>query len=254
MKKLIVRLRRGLLKFLVPEVVWPRWIDLDGLKIQVRGAPYSFGIKSFLSKTPDMYEYDERQLCKRALNPGDRVLEMGGSIGILSAIISKLIGKEGVLLSIEADKSIVDNVNKSSHASGNFKMIHGYAFPIYNEIKLNVRFDNTLGGSLGGIVSYHESHSPVANNVLFLSTIEKLYNFRPDVLMIDIEGSEEIMCRYKPEFPQWVKKIIIELHPGIYGAKALEEIIDVIRSERFSLVESKGQVYLFERHPDSEQE
>ena len=46
----LYRLRSGLLRTLVPDVVWPQHVSIDGAKIKVRNAPYSFGVKLALKR------------------------------------------------------------------------------------------------------------------------------------------------------------------------------------------------------------
>lgn len=43
--KILGNLRRNILTFLVPEFVWPEYVIIDNVKIKLRGAPYTFGIK-----------------------------------------------------------------------------------------------------------------------------------------------------------------------------------------------------------------
>ncbi|MDH3267750.1 MAG: hypothetical protein OEM46_02730, partial [Ignavibacteria bacterium] len=54
----ISSLRRYILKFVVPEFIWPEYIIIDNAKIKLQGAPYSFGIKLILKKGE--YELPER--------------------------------------------------------------------------------------------------------------------------------------------------------------------------------------------------
>jgi hypothetical protein len=80
------KIRREILKKLVPDLIWPKEIFLDGALIPLRKSPFSFGIKRYL--VLGQYESAERVLVRKYLNFGDQVIEMGGSIGVLTAIIS----------------------------------------------------------------------------------------------------------------------------------------------------------------------
>jgi len=104
MNLLLYRMRRTLLRVLVPEFVWPKSVLIDGARIAIRNAPYSFGVKRVLKRGE--YELEERGLLSNILQPGDVVVEMGGSIGILTAIIAARVGSSGFVTSVEASAKL----------------------------------------------------------------------------------------------------------------------------------------------------
>jgi len=75
---------------IVPEFVWPKEATIDGVNFKIRNTPYSFGTKRGL-KTGN-YEVSERKLLKAQIKPGDNIIEMGGSIGVLTAILGNYTG------------------------------------------------------------------------------------------------------------------------------------------------------------------
>ena len=86
LKKLAIRARQAMLKTLIPEIVWPKYVELSGVAIPVRHMPFSFGIKLSLKNSD--YELPERKLCDLFINKNMNVIELGGSLGILSTIIA----------------------------------------------------------------------------------------------------------------------------------------------------------------------
>src|SRR5688572_26469704 len=98
-------IRRWILARIVPEFIWPDYAEIDHITIKIKGTPYSYGIKKLLSTNPDGYEYPERVFC-RQIKKGDRVLEMGGSIGVLTRIMAERAGPTGKILSIEASQEL----------------------------------------------------------------------------------------------------------------------------------------------------
>src|SRR2546427_137509 len=106
MNLFVYRIRRTLLRFLVPEFVWPKSVSIDGARIAVRNAPYSFGVKRVLQRGE--YELEERKLLQTILHPGDVVVEMGGSVGILTAIIAGKVGSSGFVISVEASVTLAE--------------------------------------------------------------------------------------------------------------------------------------------------
>jgi hypothetical protein len=248
MRKTLYMLRRFILRNLVPEVLWPKYTVIDGIYIKIRHTPYSFGIKWLLSRNHEMYELAERSFIA-ALSEGDHVLEFGGSIGIVTALIADKIGKRGKIVSVEASENIVLYSKSWLEDFGNISVLQAYAFPIASAVPMQATFDGD-GGSLGGIVSYEYMETEVrAKNEqhFFIEDAYDIAEFSPNVLFIDIEGSEQIMLEHKPNIPKAIEKIVIELHPGLYGSEINGKIIEVIEAEGFELEKTIETVYQFLR-------
>jgi FkbM family methyltransferase len=243
--------RRFLLKHLVPAWYWPKHISIDGADIPLRHAPYTFGTKWILRK--NVYELAERIILKDILLEGAKVIEMGGSIGVLTSIISNKVGGHGYVVSVEASSRITQYSKKWLEALGNIKVETGFAFPVYeapSTLQIN-SFDESAG-SLGGVVDFTQTASSVQKQtqVFDLKTIIEKHNIQPDILVIDIEGSESIVQTVSPNFPSSVKNILIELHPGLYknGEAEKQSIIKAICREGFTLTRSESESYLFVRN------
>jgi len=248
MLKTVYILRRFILKHLIPELLWPKYVVIDGTHIKIRNTPYSFGIKWLLSKNHERYELAERSFIAE-LSEGDHVLEFGGSIGIVTALIANKIGKNGKIVSVEASDSIVQYSKNWLEEFGNVTVLPAFAFPITSRIPMNTSFDGG-GGSLGGIVSFeHDKTNATIQNKqhFFIEDAGDIAEFFPNVLFVDIEGSEQVMLEHKPNFPETIKKIVIELHPGLFGQEINQKIIDVILDEGFELEKTLETVHQFVR-------
>jgi FkbM family methyltransferase len=221
----IHNIRRWLLMNLVPEIVWKKYVIFDGVKIPVRGMQYTFGVKWVLTR--GLYEDSERFLIRKILKEGDSVLEMGASIGVVTAIISDLIGSSGRLISIEASELLANQTRQWIELKGNVKIIHGFGFPVYEVPNkygfVSYKFD---GNSLGGYIDFSEScESKRSTNIFDLSRIESEFKFKPTSLVLDIEGSEIVLLEPNIEIPEYINNIVIEMHPGIYGENMEMKII-----------------------------
>lgn len=248
--RLYIITRRFILKIFVPEYYWPEFVEMDGVPIPVRGMPYSFGTKTLLKN--NNYETAERKLLKGILQPGDRVVEMGSSIGVLSRIIAGIIGEQGILLAIEASATLFKQSSTWVAEYPNIKLVKGFAFPVYqltDDFTVN-GFDE-IGGSLGGRVSFLMDGSKGKHNETLydLLRIQNEFNIRPRVLVIDIESSELIMLTCQPDIPFYVEIILIEFHPDLYpnGATEKFQLIDVIEKEGFVIVAEEFESVLFAR-------
>lgn len=251
----LATLRRRLLATFVPEFVWPRELHLDGVPIPVRGTPYSFGVKRLLCSGE--YERPERQLVARILRPGMNVVEMGGSIGVLTAIIAARIQPGGSLVSVEAAEDLVAYSRtwlerRFPHA----KIVQGYAFPVQElPAGLTVHGFDNHGVSLGGQVTY-----TVAADASPASSADgKTYDIAtlcvknrvppPDVLVADIEGAEAVLLVPGVQLPSSIRHVVIELHPGLYAGKSgdRDRLIQFFEDQGLPLVERAGESYLFSR-------
>jgi FkbM family methyltransferase len=245
MRSAFLKLRRALLKLLVPEFVWPKQVSVGDVNIKLRGAPYSFGIKRLLSKDPDSYEKAERTFLSQ-LKPDDHVVEYGSSIGILTALICEQV-PQGKVIGVEASKSLVEYSQTWLSQYPHLMLVNAAAFPIYDRIDLSLSFDDA-DGSLGGMVDYNKSGSPVDQmDTFFISDVKQYAGFEPSVLIIDIEGSEDIVLTEAMNLPDSIDRIIIELHSYIYGREVEEKIIARIEQQGFVMKKRIESVYLFSK-------
>lgn len=240
-------LRRKVLKTIVPEFIWPRNVTLDGAEIPLRGMDYSFGVKRILVQ--DNYEMSERALIKKSVKPNDVVLEMGGSIGVVAAIASKIVGNNGRVISIEASKKLAKQAESWLKDSGNVLNLNGFGFPVdvLPDKYKNLYFlddDNSLGGRVDFTKKASETN-PIPS--FDLHTIETQYKCKPNVLILDIEGSERVLLEKETELPYYVKTIIIEMHPNLYGQAVEDEIIAVFKKMGFFVIEEIRHVFLIQR-------
>ena len=251
MKTFILKLRRLLLGTFIPEFYWPVSVNISGVDIPIRNEPFSFGTKWILKKNE--YENAEITLVNRVLKGGESVLEMGTSIGVLTRVMSNLVGVNGKIITVECNESLFNSCLRWKNQYPNIEFLKGYGFPVY-QVPPNLSIDGFSDdlGSLGTIVDFSVKNEIINtnNSIIDLSKIESAYSFNPSVLVIDVEGSEEIMLEGEFHLPSYVNYIIIELHSGMYKKKMItqQEIIDIILKDGFSLDEVIAGSYLFSRN------
>lgn len=246
--------RRALLKYAIPEFVWPKQVVLDGVAIPVRNTPYSFGAKYILKKGE--YEVAERKLLAGIIKHGDVVFEMGGSIGVLTSIIAHMTGKEGRVFSVEASKKLTNYSKAWLEQKGNIRVLTGFAFPI-NSCDRTIRvnsFDESQG-SLGGVVSFEATSAANENShedqsIYDVKTIADQFKVSPDVLVVDIEGSETILLEDYATLMSSIQYVLIELHPHMYGEEIKHKIIEKIERLGYQVASNEGNIYLFKQKPN----
>lgn len=178
------------------------------------------------------YELPERQLLK-FLSPNDKIIELGGSIGVVSNSINKLLSKKEDHIVLEPNPLAIfySEMNKSINNS-KYKIIREVVGS-GEMIKINLSFE-FIGSS------QFKKYSSNAYSVLIYSNpINKYINMLSDdknlVLIMDIEGAEldvvfdESIIKFS--------KIILERHPGIL-LKKNKIIDDKLLQLNFSLIDS----------------
>lgn len=242
-------IRRKILRTFVPEFIWPKESTIDGVVFKVRNAPYSYGTKKGLQN--GNYEVCERQLLKGQIKSGDIIIEMGGSIGVLTAIMAQQTGESGLVISIEASKKITGYSKSWLEAKGNIKVITGFGFPVGSlNKKISINSFDEDAGSLGGTLNFDvsdETRCGSDETVFDIQRIMQQYNISPTVLVSDVEGSEKILTAIKPSYPLSVRMILMEMHEHMYGISTRDEIINTINEDGFRVKDHLQGVYLFER-------
>ena len=186
------------------------------------------GIKKALYK--ETYESDERYLVNIMLEPGDRVLEIGAGIGVVSSLCGLRCPK-GAVVSYEA------NPNAYDFALENIKI---------NKLSIDLR-NKMLGPERGEKDFYISSKilSSSAKDRGFGGKVtlpcddisEVIGDFKPTALVMDVEGAEvDLMPLVNFS---GIKKIIIELHPWIVGDNPIDEIKNLIESNGFVKINPK---------------
>ena len=151
------------------------------------------------------YEGDKIAGALAVVRPGDRVLELGAGLGVVSAVIARSAAPARVL-SFEANPALVPHI-RALHALNGLE----------NRIELRNQM-LTSGPDRPGVASG-------------AALDEVLRAFRPDVLIVDIESGT-------PEFLEHarlhgIRAVVIRFHPGVYGEDGAKTCKDRLRTLGF---------------------
>jgi len=163
------------------------------------------------------YESEELQLLGKFIDPTDKVLEVGAGIGFLSLYC---LMKKGVsdYVVIEANPELLDIIRKNYQLNG---------LEIGQVTLLNKVFQGTAtsGDTSFFIARDFWSSSTEKRDCagyyanipgVTLEQVEQYITFRPNTLIMDIEGGEKnVPIDVYTQF----EKIFIELHPHIISSK-----------------------------------
>lgn len=191
-----------------------RTVQIDSISIRLHPGMGSAAVAYMLD---GRYERPERRILEHALTNSDRVLELGTGVGYLSALCARKIGNDRVV-TFEANPLLRPLIEET------------YAI---NNVSPRVEF--CMLGEESGETDFY-----VSNEFWSSSTIsrrkkrdrcikipvralnEALSSYRPNFLVIDIEGGEKDLIRYMNL--DGVDKVCIELHPWVIGKESESEV------------------------------
>lgn len=229
----------------------PKQIDVDGVKILLRGLPLTQRIRRRLI-TRGLYETAERELIKAFIRPRDQILEIGASAGIVTSFLANAAGESGRIVSIEADSSIRPHFERQLALNGKrADLINALCCPVWNQpvpeelrsLKFKPSDNNLIGRTAnpgeGGI----EVRWITAETACLESRLE------PTAVVVDVEGTEAVWVGHSPQFPGSVRTIILDLEvdPGVAGARRAAGVVQSVIEEGFRVVGIRSNVYAFEK-------
>lgn len=171
------------------------------------------------------YEKGEINIIKKALQPGEVVLEIGTGLGFVSAYCSKVTGAENVYtfeanpLNVQAAKEVFQKNDVHPHLQ-NALLGRGEG-----TMAFNIDSRSRLASSLA-----LEGQSKVDIKQSDLNEAVRLIN--PDFLVMDIEGAEfDVFSGI--DFHN-IRKIQFELHPDILGKEKCDAIFAILERSGFT--------------------
>jgi FkbM family methyltransferase len=214
--------------------------DLPGAKIALRpNAVSELVMKTFAL---GLYEQIEATLVPTIVEPGDRIVELGGGIGYISAIAGKL----GIAQSItvfEANPELIPIIKRNHE-------LNGVKAEVRNQVVLPKVTAPTVpfylrkefwGSSMEGESSPYQRIVDVETT----SFGHVLKELAPTMLIVDIEGGELALFDDIPL--TGIKKIYVELHQKVIGRVGMKRVFDFFSSKDFHYDQhhSSGGVVLF---------
>jgi FkbM family methyltransferase len=215
-------------------------VEVNGIRVDVSSPKISRSIENGLRG--GWYERGEAKAAELLLQDGDIVLEVGGGCGFMSAYIARL-GRAGRVVSVEADPDLIP-LMRQTHALNNVTV------EIFNEILSDgsgtadfyVRKDFWLSSCAPTVNKpRHKVSVPTS------SFQERLAEWRPNLLIIDIEGGERELLRQP--LPPCVDRLVVEIHDWAYGLAGVKEVMDCISDLGFAYMPtvSHGSVQGYQR-------
>lgn len=199
-------------------------IDYEGLTVPTRRSGMNRDILNHLYAR--MYERPEIAGLTRIVRPGDRVLELGAGLGIISALAARAAGPEGRVRSYEANPSLLDDTRAflSSNGMTTVDLVHAVLVSELNPASR--RFHLAESFAEGSLRPKEGRDSARTVDVPAQSLAAVLADFRPDVLICDIEGAEAELLPALP--PSTLRAVVVELHPDRLTPAEIQSIHDAM--------------------------
>lgn len=203
----------------------PRFIPFDGLSLLGYGHGIPRGMVNSIARGD--YENPERRAVKAVLRPGDRVLEIGACMGVVSLTAARIVGAENVV-------AFEPNPQAAAVARANFQR---NGLPVRldpravgaapGRVDLSIGRGSWLGAS---IARRHEAGRDVATEIAPVADL--VDEIRPTVLVVDAEGFESEIL---PACPlERLRAVIVEFHEEPLGASGVAALRDLLSRAGFS--------------------
>ena len=192
------------------------------------------------------YEEPEGRFVKKALSTGMNVIELGGSLGVISALIRSVIGKEALHIIVEANPTLIDTCRANATRGVDGAKTEIICAAIDYSGNATVTFANS-GGAHVGMVS-EDGNGITVPAIKLTDIVSELGNER-FALVCDIEGMEAALFDNESGLLEQIDAIILETHPDAYsdGAATADRIINTCESAGLILIENTAHVLCFTR-------
>ena len=190
------------------------------------------------------FERPEIEIGRKVFRPGDRIIEMGTGLGIVGAIMAQncqieaMLSFEGNYRLIAAIRALYERNNLSSIIEVRNALLFSAPNPP-ETVPFYIR-DNFLGSGLASANPRTETY-----HVAVEPWDKVKAAFRPNALLLDIEGAELEFFRHADL--SGIERIVFEIHRKVYQRAGIHEIRDVLNAQGFEQIYHDSGVKAFVR-------
>ncbi len=192
----------------------------------------------------DSYEEPELEAASALMQPGDRMLELGTGLGIVSSVLGKQF-PDCQIVSYEANPVLIPHIHALHQANGITNVaVHNRLLEPNPQVESRP-FHIHSYFTEGSIKQTAQSLKAIEVPVEDLNTVIK--KFDPTIVMCDVEGAEELVI---PQADlENVRALVLEFHPKLLSRTAVKSIFDsCAKHGLYPCIEhSSQQVIAFER-------
>jgi len=174
------------------------------------------------------YEYEEAHNIGSIVEPGERVVELGGGIGLISALVGRL-GRAERLAVYEANPHLVPVIERTHALNGvGAEVVNAVVLPTPTAptVPFYLRRDFWASSLAAEPFGYDE-----IVDVAVVGFEEMLKRHRPTMLIVDIEGGEVEL--FGDVRLTGVRKVYVEVHQQILGRHGMKRLFDAFSRQDF---------------------
>ncbi|OCP04402.1 MULTISPECIES: FkbM family methyltransferase [unclassified Ensifer] len=214
-----------------------RTVTIDGVRLVSDQARIPKAVRDMMFR--EVYEDAERNILLRLLKPGSKVLEIGTGVGFIALLASKRCGASNVL-TYEANATLEPLIRENFRLNGIEPTLRLKAMTVDGRPISFFRSENIISSSA------YDRKLPGAKVEIESDVFsEVLERYQPDVLIMDVEGTEDELLRIA-DFGS-VKDILVELHPHIIGQAKVDELKKALADKGFRQGENDRKTFHFHR-------
>jgi FkbM family methyltransferase len=224
----------------IPNIRWPKFkffVNASGINKRIIASIF-FGF----------YESAEVRLIQRYFKGQNDVIELGGSLGIVSSHISSLMHADRKLIVVEPNPNIIPTakMNIEQYCQSDFEILNAALAYDSPQVALSITTNNTTTQVIPD-AGKDDNLCKVASTTL--GKIVKEHDIKQYTLVCDIEGSEIEFILNDKEALANCKEVFIELHDTVYKKDfyLVSQLSDLIVQLGFKKVVNEGAVYFFRK-------
>lgn len=178
--------------------------------------------RAFLTKT--LYQPELNKM-REILRSGDTFLDVGAWIGIFTLPASKIVGNEGRVVAFEPDPLAYEWL-KMNIALSNLSNATAFKLGVLDFNGRAKLRSAGLGASQSSYVRYGQGghHHEIETEVVTLDKFCQAHDLQPDLIKIDVEGTElEVLRGSQEVIKRNSPKLMIEFHGDLMPEKRRDE-------------------------------
>jgi FkbM family methyltransferase len=191
------------------------------------------------------YERHELAAARALVRSGDRILELGAGLGLVSAILGKQ-HPDASIVALEANPRLIPFI-EGLHAANGIRNVRVENMLVSHDPEPAKPFylrRNFWSSSLDPATGSFEEQVSVRNAAF--GTV--LHEIRPNVIICDIEGGEFALFAAELDLSP-VRGIVMEIHQRRASPDATRVLVDQLSAQglAYRARHSRGEVFAFER-------
>jgi len=231
--------RIGGIAALVERLAGPVRLRLPAFDLLVE-APPEVGAKILYLLAVDDYETADLELMTRHVEAGDRLMVVGGGIGVAAALGAKLTAQPVVV--VEANAALHPVIAAQVALNGGaVDLVHAAAVADGRDHP-----DGTVAFRVSSDFWYSRIAEGEDTGAVPARAFDALCEtYRPTAVLMDIEGAEEAILT-RP-VPACVRTLIVEIHTPDFGAARTGAVVTGLIVSGFRLVDQQALTWAFKR-------